>query len=611
MFHPGPQLDLKNIRSYPTAWLTLLGIVVVVLTFVSASCSDSEKSGAEPYFSGTMPPRKQEFRWSNGRTPKSLDPALAAAPPETDLVRAVYEGLTEIDARTMQEVPAAAESWTPSEDLKTWTFHLRGEARWSSGHPVTAADFVRSWKRLGRLGDSVPHHDLLSNIIGFPITQKETVPPPPAASIVPDPRGQSPLPIPTVLPRSAPVSGTNSNTMASDDPGPADKLLGVSAPDAHTLRVQLIVPDKDFPKLVAHPIFRPVFGDGNDLAANPVGTATVTNGAFRVTAIGPDGVTLDRSETYWNREALKLERVKFVATQNAEQALAAYKAGEIDAVTNADFEPLALKLLEPFEDFRRRPHAAINFYEINHEKPPFDDRRVREALAIAIERERLTEGEMKGLTQPAFSFLPFGSDSDAKIVQDKERAVSLLDEAGFPRGENFPVIKLVVNRNDIQQRVARAVARMWKQNLNVETEIVVKETAELEDARNAGDFDLVRRGVVFPSADELMGILSVLRPAKPATPARQAPASPMLNGVEAEDPPSSRPATGNEGPLKNIDTPDVTMSDANAVYELWAIPLYFPTSYSLVKPYVSGFDMNSLDAPSLTGVAIDSDWQPK
>lgn len=236
---------------------------------------------------------------------------------------------------------------------------------------------------------------------------------------------------------------------------------------------------------------------------------------------------------------------------------------------------------------------------------------MREALAIAIERERLTEGEMKGLTQPAFSFLPFGNDPDAKIVQDKDRAASLLDEAGFPRGENFPVIKLVVNRNDIQQRVARAVARMWNQNLNVETEIVVKETAELEDARNAGDFDLVRRGVVFPSADELMGILSVLRPAKPATPARQAPASPMLNGVEAEDPPSSRPTIGNEGPLKNIDTPDVTMSDANAVYELWAIPLYFPTSYSLVKPYVLGFDMNSLDAPSLTGVAIDSDWQPK
>ena len=106
-----------------------------------------------------------------------------------------------------------------------------------------------------------------------------------------------------------------------------------------------------------------------------------------------------------------------VAAENAEQALAAYKAGDIDAVTNADFEPLALKLLEPFEDFRRRPHAAVNFYEINHERAPFDDRRVREALAIAIERERLTEGEMEGTTRPALSFLSFSRDPEAVIVE--------------------------------------------------------------------------------------------------------------------------------------------------------------------------------------------------
>jgi oligopeptide transport system substrate-binding protein len=315
---------------------------------------------------------------------------------------------------------------------------------------------------------------------------------------------------------------------------------------------------------------------------------------------------LERSQTYWNRDAIKLERVQFVAMENAEHALTAYKSGDIDAVTNADFEPLALKLLEPFEDFRRRTHAAVNFYEVNHEKPPFDDRRVREALAIAIERDRLTEGEMEGLTQPALAFLPFGTNSDVKIIQDKEKALALFEEAGFPGGKDFPVIRLVVNRNETQQRVARAVARMWKQNLNIETEIVVKDNAEFEQARNAGDFDLIRRGVVFPTADELMSILAILKP--PQDPHEQGSTQPNEPGVEARD-----PQADSRKPLDRpvAESPDVTMSEANAVYELWAIPLYFPTSYSLVKPYVAGFEMNSLDAPSLGDVSIDADWQPK
>jgi oligopeptide transport system substrate-binding protein len=248
----------------------------------------------------------------------------------------------------------------------------------------------------------------------------------------------------------------------------------------------------------------------------------------------------------------------------------------------------------------------LNFYEVNHEDAPFDDRRVREALAISIERERLTEGEMEGQTQPALSFLPFVSTDETKIVQDKERAKDLMEEAGYPNGVDFPVIKLVINRNDTQQRIARAVARMWKENLNVETEIVVKENAEVEEIRMSGDFDLIRRNAVFPTADELMSILSILKPPQnPAVTTEPAKGA----GVEARDP--KDPVEKPQESSTPVEAPDVTMSEANAIYELWAIPLYFPTSYSLVKPYVSGFEMNSLDAPSLAEVSINSDWQPK
>src|SRR5687768_12369940 len=87
-----------------------------------SACSELEKPKPEPFYAETTPPPKQEFRWSNGKTPKTFDPALASAPPETDIVRAIYEGLTDTDPKTLKPVPATAERWESSEDFKTWTF---------------------------------------------------------------------------------------------------------------------------------------------------------------------------------------------------------------------------------------------------------------------------------------------------------------------------------------------------------------------------------------------------------------------------------------------------------------------------------------------------------
>jgi oligopeptide transport system substrate-binding protein len=585
-------------------WRGAGAAILLFLQIFSLACSELEKPKPEPYYAEATPPRKQEFRWSNGKAPKSIDPALAAAPPETDLVRAVFEGLTELNPTTLEAMPAVADRWTASDDLKTWTFHLRTNAVWSNGKPVTAADFVRSWGRLGEIGDKIANPDLLTNIVGFPFATKR--PDVPASDLLPKPGERDVI---GVAPQTFGDSNQQISNSNTTTPGPAPAEFGVSAVDEHTLQVLLITADKDFPRLVAHPSFRPVFGAADEFAGDTIAATIVGNGAFNVASADASGVTLERSGTYWNRDSVKLERAIFVTTENAEQALAAYKAGEIDAVSNADFEPLALKLLAPFEDFRRRTHAAINFYDINHEKPPFDDRRVREALTISIERERLTEGEMEGQTHPALSFLPFNPNSEAAIVQDKERARDLLDDAGFPGGKNFPVVRLVINRNDTQQRIARAVARMWKHHLNIETEIVARENADVEAARIAGDFDLVRRNVVFSAADELMSILSILRP--PAASLDPATAAPRPTGVEAEDERPQRSDRRSSAERSRADSPDITMTEANAIYELWAIPLYFPTSYSLVKPYVTGFDMNSLDAPLLQNVSIDNDWQPK
>ncbi len=617
-------------RSFAFALAVLCLLSVVILS----ACTEIDKPAAEPFFARTNPPKKQEFRWSNGKLPKSLDPAIASAPPGTDVVRAIFEGLTETDPVTLSEVPGVAESWAATDNYKVWTFNLRKNAKWTNGKPVIAEDFVRSWKRLIAMGKKVAHVNLLNNIAGIPaaagVTQISSTD---AADLLlnsaPTPAFPN-MPVQQLSARSANAninpgqdrsreSNSNSQTEKQATVKTEGEKLGIVAEGEQILKVTLISPDKDFPKLVANPIFRPVYGDGAEFEGKELNTPVVTNGPFQISSVDSTGIVLDRSENYWNRDAIKLERVHFVPMENAEKALAAYRAGELDAVTNADFAPLVLKLLSPYDDFRRTTHGALNFYDVNSTKPPFSDRRVRQALSNAIEREKLTEGEMEGVTRPALSFFPFGTKTKLKLSQDKEKAKELLDEAGFPDGKNFPVIRLLINRNDTQQRVARSVARMWKQNLNLETEIIVKEAGELELARKTGDFDLIRRGVVLPTSDEAANFMAIFdtipNPKVEPLSLKEAEKNKNVTPPTAEKPVSG-PAkddnftTGTGEPPADT-APESVLNEEAALYELRAIPLYFPTSFSLVKPYVLGFAINSLDALTLSNVAIDSEWQPK
>ncbi len=622
-------------------------VFVFLLTCFSllTSCGELEKTEPQPFYAETAPPPKKEFRWSNGKMPKSFDPALASAPPETDVARAVYEGLTDTDPKTLKTIPAVAVDWTSSEDNKIWTFKLRRDAKWSNGEQVKANDFVRSWMRLKEMGDKVAHYKLLANIVGMQI--------PKAAEIEPKETENLDLfPGKTTNQDFSPIfKRPNSNSNAAQKPEIKSNIslkqtetdkkeeqktvqkkeiktevkFGVEAVDDFTLKVSLIDADKDFPALAANPIFRPIYGSGKEFEGENLNADVVTNGAFRIFSVGLDGVTLDRAEHFWNSGQIELDRVRFVPTENAEKALEAYRAGEVDAVTNADFEPLALKLLTPFSDFERTTHSALNFYEFNQFNQPFQDRRVRQALAIGFERERLTEDDMDGASRPAFSFLPFDDgDTTLKLSQDTEKAKNLLSEAGFPDGENFPPVRLLINRNNIQQRIARSVAKMWKENLNIETEITVKDTSELDAIKQSSDFDLIRRGVVLPTTDETANMLAIFssndNPLKRNSvtdknlveiiPKLETNATEQINNNsqtkdEMPDAENSLAETSDKLEENNI------LTETEALYELPGIPLYFPTSYSLVKPYIFGFETNNLDAPSLKNVKIDNNWQPK
>ncbi len=629
----GRRGERKPIRSifpfHPFTFSPLL--LLAFLLIFSAACSELQKPETEPFYSQTAPPQKKEFRWSNGKMPKSFDPAFAAAPPETDIVRAIFEGLTDTNPKTLETIPAVAEKWTASNDYKTWTFQLRKDAKWSNGERVTANDFVRSWKRLAALGEKVPHYKLLKNIVGMQVIEKKNVLDIPGeeVDILSKPIAEQnlqilkPKPEATAAPKTQPnPSETEKKTVAeTKKEEKMEPKFGVEAVDNFTLKVSLDNADKDFPALVAHPVFRPIYGDGKDFESGKLNASIVTSGAFRLFSIGQDGITLDRAEYFWNKDKIELERVRFVPTENAEKALEAYRAGDVDAVTNVDFAPLALKLLEPYDDFRRTTHSAINFYEFNQTKKPFDDRRVREALAISIERERLTEGEMEGASKPALSFMPFDR-SETRLVQDFDKAKNLLAEAGFANGENFPTINLVINRNDVQKRIALLVAKMWKQNLNLNTEIHVKETAEILTAKETGDFDVIRRGEVLPTSDETANMLAIFAP-EFETPENSVENKTTEGAAQNETANIDRyddgaPVLGQkDSAAENSESPAQTfenktiLTEVEAMTELPAIPLYFPTSYSLVKPYIQGFEINTLDAPSLKDVKIDNNWQPK
>ena len=175
------------------------------------------------------------------------------------------------------------------------------------------------------------------------------------------------------------------------------------------------------------------------------------------------------------------------------------------------------------------------------------------------------------------------------------------------------------------RKIAKSIAKMWKENLGIETEITVKETNELDALRKTGGFDVVRRGEVLPTVDQTANLLAIFPPKKLVTEKK----SPILIEKQENKSAGSLPEilnpnntnaaqenqTSNDLKSYLIDYLDensnAILTEDEAMTELPAIPLYFPTTYSLVKPYISGFEINTLDAPSLKNVKIDNDWQPE
>ncbi|CAM3903927.1 ABC transporter substrate-binding protein [Serratia silvae] len=396
---------------------------------------------------------------NNGSEVASLDPHKVEGTPESNIILNLLEGLVSTDANG-HLAPAVAESWE-NTDYRTWTFHLRPGAVWSDGSPVTAQDFVYSWRRLADPKTGSPYASYLQyariDNIDAILTGKK-----PAQS------------------------------------------LGVSAIDDKTLKVTLSEPVPYFVSMLSHTSMKPVkqsvvekFGDKWTLPQNYVG-----NGAYRLTQwVVNERIVLQRSPSYWNNSKTVIEQATFLPLSSEVSDINRYRSGEID-ITNSAIPPnLYAKMKREIpEQLHVNPYLCTFYYEINNLRAPFTDERVRSAVKLTLDRDIIANKIMGQGQIPAYSFTPtfteggnFSQPEWAGWTQEKrnEEAKKLLAQAGFT-AEKPLKFTLLYNTSDQNKQQAIAAASMWKKNLGAQVTLQNQEWKTSLQSRHEGQFDVAR-----------------------------------------------------------------------------------------------------------------------
>jgi len=374
-------------------------------------------------------PQRADLVLINGAEPETLDPAIITGQPETRVVNALFEGLCAFD-RFGRPIPGVAERWEISEDGKIYTFHLRADARWSDGEPVTAHDFVASWQRT-----LTPETASAYNYLLFPI-------------------------------RGARAFAEGATKDFS--------TVGVRAVDARTLVVELDSPTPYFLDLCSFPTLFPVpvariaqVGDDWVKPGHLVGNGAFVLKDWRIN----DRIRLEKNPHYWNRRAVALDSVDILPISNDSVAFNFYASGLADLVMDKGLAPISLMdTLKTRSDFHAAPFLGIYFLRFNCSKPPFDDLRVRKAFAMAVDKRRIVEKITRAGELPAQSFVPPGMADYPEIAglpHDPEAARQLLAEAGFPGGKGFPLVTYLFNESAQNESIAVELRDMWRRELGV------------------------------------------------------------------------------------------------------------------------------------------------
>ncbi|MBP6001989.1 MAG: peptide ABC transporter substrate-binding protein [Pyrinomonadaceae bacterium] len=501
--------------------------VVLLAASMLASCVSSEKG---KYFGKTVPPKDNVLRYISGSEPETLDPQLPDGQPEARIFMALYEGLVEYGPKDQQPIPSIAKSWEISPNVDEFVFHLRDNAKWSDGTPITARDFVYSLHR-GFAPETISRTAGLGYAIKYSAEyngEKVFAKKGDKFVTVADVEGTPAKPVDIFGPETEfnkVMRSPDRVTLEGDEKKRAKELdadpklkaavagaefvpikaedIGVEAIDDYTLRITLRQSAPYFLGLLAHQFFRLVprqaiekHGKEWTRPAN-----IVTNGAFRIKEYKPyDQLVVERDPNYWDAANVHLDRIEFYPVEELSTIMNLYKAGSIDAELNHSIPTSWIDEVRPFKDeYLNFPEASTAYYSMNMTKPPFDNVKVRRAFMLGLDREALSS--YRKITKPLYDKTPSGiypaydkamervgestrkergltAEAWAKRnAFDGEAARKLLTEAGFPVQKNgdsyscptFPTDKVWINfnTNENNRSVAEYVQAQWKQNLGV------------------------------------------------------------------------------------------------------------------------------------------------
>ncbi len=402
----------------------------------------------------------------NGGEPRDLDPHVVTGSPEVNILHALFEGLITYHPTDPADVlPGVAERWEMSEDGLRWTFHLREDARWSNGDPVTAHDFVYSWRRVLEPVLGNEYADWM-----YMVENAEAY-----------------------------------NRGEIDDPD----ALGLRAPDDHTFEITLHAPTADFLLIILHHSFMPVHRDtierhgtiGQRSSGWTLPGHHVGNGPFRLAAWRPNTlIEVERNPYYWDAETVRLDGMRFFPIEDENTEERAFRAGQLHITQGVPANMRERYREERPDEIRFDPLSAVYFYRINTTRPALDDVRVRRALSLALNREQIVRTVTRGGERSAYAYVPSPTGGYVPprgiVGHDPEKARSLLAEAGFPEGRGFPRVELLYNTSDNHRRLAEAVQQMWRRELGVSVTLQNQEWQVYLDSTQNMDYDISRAGWV-------------------------------------------------------------------------------------------------------------------
>jgi oligopeptide transport system substrate-binding protein len=402
----------------------------------------------------------------NGAEPESLDPHLTTGVPEYQIIKGLLEGLIREDGKTLEPLPGVAERWEVSDDGRTYTFFLREDAKWSNGDPVTAGDFVFSFRRM------------LSPELGAEY----------AYMLYVIEHGQ-----------------------AYHQGG--EQRPSVAALNERTLEITLESPSPYFLRMLNHHAFYPVHAPtlraagGERDRSNPWARPEtfVGNGPFTLEEWSlQERIFLKKSDTYWNRDAVRLNGIFFYPVDDVQTEERMFRSGLLHRTSSVPLPRIPHYQKDASGVFISAPYLTTYYYLLNTTRPPLDDVRVRQALALSIQRELITEKLLKAGEVPATWFTPPGTGGfspSRQLEEDVDRAKALLAEAGYPEGKGFPEFTLIYNTSESHRAIALVIQQMWQRNLGIRVQLQNLEWQTYIMSRRNLDFDIARAGWAGDYAD--------------------------------------------------------------------------------------------------------------